>query len=918
VKRLAWQISGPALALAAIGLASCGSARTLSVQANGTVESDDPEVPLLRLLRGLQTRASFLMFTAHPDDEDGGTLVYETRKEGARGALFTITRGEGGQNAVSSDLDDSLGLIRTEELLRSDEYYGVDQYFSSLVDFGFSKTPEETLRKWSHDRLLSDAVRVVRTVRPLVILSEFVGAAVDGHGNHQVAGRLAQEAFLAAGDPNCFPEQIRDGLRPWSPLKIYARLPRAQVTPRGIYDYAADKYVSLELVNLVNQTRSRHLPPATLQIPEGDRAPQSPLTYYQIARAALSLQKSQGGEGTLPRAPFESPYYRLASRVPALPVETSFFDGIDSSLAGNAEIAAGEKKFLSDGLLSVARLVGSAFDQYEAGRPAAAAPFLADSLKIIRVLIEQTCASSLLVSNKDDVLFELRRKERQTEQALTLALKISLQSTSRTGPDGLALGMVSPGETFRVEARILNDGEHDLTVEGIDVVSSDAKNWRRGSDGPAPRLLRAGEKAEWGFSIYVPADASLSRPYFSRASNQQPYYDLLDPRDRNLPLAPYPLSAHARLKYRDVSFDLTRVVESVPADPGSETPTRPVLVGPVISLAVSPSVRAFLIGTPYFPLSCTVRGSGTGPEDGVVRLNLPPGWRSEPGEAHFRLTRHTREQTIAFSIFPGVRQAATYTITAAAYSRGRTFTEGYHLTGYKGLTPYPYYQPAESHAVAVDAALARELKIGFVPGTGNEVPEALTGLGQRVAILDAATLSTADLKTYDAVMIGTGSYSVRPDLKSANDRLLEYVRNGGVLILQYNLQGFDRNYSPYPFTLGSNPQKVVDETAPVQVLEPENALLKWPNTITEADFRGWVEERGHGFPKRWDSHYLPLLETHDPDQFPQRGGLLLARYGKGFYVYDAFALHRQLASGVPGAFRILANLVSLKKNPAVN
>ena len=237
------------------------------------------------------------------------------------------------------------------------------------------------------------------------------------------------------------------------------------------------------------------------------------------------------------------------------------------------------------------------------------------------------------------------------------------------------------------------------------------------------------------------------------------------------------------------------------------------------------------------------------------------------------------------------------------------------MVGYPGLRPYPYYRPAVYRAVGVDVKTAPGLSVAYLPGTGDDVPQALQNLGQAVRVLSAGDITHGDLSGFDAIILGTRAYAVRPELKSANRRLLDYVRNGGVLLVQYNLQGFDQDYGPYPFTLGSNPQKVVDEQSKVVILDPHSPVFTWPNHITEADFNGWVEERGHGFMQKWDPRYQALLETHDPDQDPQRGGLLLARYGKGAYIYDAFALYRQLPAGVPGAYRILANLVSLGKNP---
>jgi hypothetical protein len=280
------------------------------------------------------------------------------------------------------------------------------------------------------------------------------------------------------------------------------------------------------------------------------------------------------------------------------------------------------------------------------------------------------------------------------------------------------------------------------------------------------------------------------------------------------------------------------------------------------------------------------------------------------------MSRDGEDQSVAFTVLPGAVQAKDFKITAVAEYQGKQFTEGYKMAGYAGLRAYPFYRPAVYHAVGVDVKTAPGLKIAYLPGTGDEVPQALENLGQNVRILAASDVAQGDLSGYDAIVLGVRAYAVRAELKSANNRLMEYVKNGGVLIVQYNLQGFDRDYGPYPFSLGDNAQKVVDEASKVTLLKPESPVFTWPNRITDADFGGWVEERGHGFMATWDKQYEPLVETHDPEQDPQLGGLLLARYGKGAYVYDAFALYRQLPAGVPGAFRILANLVSLGKNPS--
>ncbi|HTS76384.1 MAG TPA: PIG-L family deacetylase [Bryobacteraceae bacterium] len=933
--------------LAGLFYAAFSRAAEQQPEVNATaIAPDSGAAGLSHLLRQLQTRASLLMITAHPDDEDGGMLAYETRGEGVRAALLTLTRGEGGQNVMSGDLYDALGLVRTQELLIADRYMAVDQYFSRAVDYGFSKTLEEATQKWTHDRVLSDAVRVVRMFHPLVVTSVFVGAPTDGHGHHQMAGETAQEVYLAAGDPKMFPEQIREGLKPWSPLKVYARVPAFQITKEGMYDYAIDKFVPVRFFDYVNKTWSTTRPSTTLEIQEGVADPENGLTYLQIAREGLGYQRSQNGGGAIPLpSSFASAYHRYGSRIPAKEQENSFFDGIDVSLNGIADLAKGDTKFLSVGLEEISRNATEALKQYSADRPWSIAPLIAEGLKNDRALIERVKSSTL--EGKDDALFELEVKERQFEEALAAALEISLQTTvaepiPARGPGrqsatdaafsagrGAFLGrgggptftIAIPGQSFDVEAQVFDQSPEKVAVESMQVQPSDGKNWSIHGDA-APREIEGNHEAQWRSSVTVPEDAALTRPYYSRPNEEQPYYDVRDERYRNLPTAPYPLSVRARLAYRGVPFEVAQVVQTNERVPGIGIVRNPLIVGPAISVSVSPPAGAVPFGTKSFQLACLVHSNVKGPAQGAVHLDLRRrGWRSEPAEAQFAFARDGEDKTIVFTVEPArsvvddSRPVTRHTITAVAEYNGHEYKEGYHLTGYPGLRPYPYYRPATYTAVDVDVKLPPHLSIGYLPGTGDDVAQALENLGANVRILAASDITNGNLSGFDAIVLGTRAYAVRGELKTANSRLMDYVRNGGALIVQYQLQDFDREYGPYPFTLGGNPQKVVDEGSEVTILDPSSAAFAWPNKITAADFKGWVEERGHGFLREWDSRYTPLVETHDPDQDPQKGGLLLARYGKGFYVYDAFALYRQLPSGVPGAYRILANLVSLGKNP---
>ena len=890
------------------------------------IDVDRGAAGLSRWLAAIRTRASILMVTAHPDDEDGGMLAAESRGRGTRATLMTLNRGEGGQNAMAMDLYDELGLVRTQELMLADRYYGVDQYWGTVIDYGFSKTREEALEKWGYDRVLSDVVRVIRMTRPLIVTSVFVGAPTDGHGNHQVAGQMAQEAYVAASDPKRFPEQLREGLRPWSPLKVYARVPFfAPTKEKTIFDYATNKYVPIRFHDYVNNTWISERPATTVEIPEGTLDPAAGLTYLQISRTGWGYQKSQnGGNTTPPASSYSAPYHRYGSRIPAASKEKSFYDGIDISLAGIASLTTGDTAFLKAGLEQISKLANDACERYRPDSPAAIAPTLAETLKATRSLRERVESSGLAEPGKSDVTFELHVKEEQLTKALTLALGLSFDASvaPEREPNGRFGGgqsptftMAIPGQPFSVDARLVNGGPEAITVAGIEVTASDGRNWNIRAAKPPEPALAGGHDSRCKFSIGAPEDAQLTKAYFTRRDREQPYYDLTDERYRNLSLAPYPLAASVKLEYRGATFELRQAVQTNQRIEGIGIVENPLLVAPAISVSLSPSAGAVPLESKSFAFSCTLRSNVKGPAQGALRLRLPDGWEAAPAQIPFSFARDGDGETFTFQITPHNIQAKKYEIRAVADYAGKTYEEGFRLVGYAGLRPYPYYRPATYQAVGVDVKTAPGLRVAFLPGTGDDVPRALEDLGLHVQILSSSDIENGDLSGFDAIVLGVRAYAVRPDLRAANGRLLNYVKNGGVLIVQYNLQNFDHDYGPYPFTLGSNPQKVVDEGSQVKFLDPNSPAFAWPNRITPADFSGWEEERGHGFMEKWDARYQSLVETHDPDQDPQKGGLLLAHYGKGIYIYDAFALYRQLPSGVPGAFRILANLVSAGKNP---
>lgn len=864
-------------------------------------------------LEKLHTRASLLFIVAHPDDEDGGLLTYEARGQGARVALLTLNRGEGGQNLMSNDFDDALGLVRTQELLAADRYYGVQQFFTRVVDFGFSKTQEETLQQWGRERVLADVVRVVRQVRPLVIASTFVGGPSDGHGNHAAAGELAQEVYAAAADPKLFPEQIRAGLLPWHARKVYARVPLRAFTPKGIFDYARGMYTPGRVYDYVHRRWIEGKPAVNVEVPEGTYDPVLGASFTQIARQGLAEQRTQlSGIGIPDLQPASTPYHLYGSEVKTSEHESSLFSGIDTTLVGIADLAPGEPTgALREALRAINGDVEQAMRQFRANQPQAIAPVLAHGLAATNALLQQVAAGDLKATAKANIEHELRIKQAQFNDAIIEAL--GLQFTARVagrgrggrGGPAVSRQVVIPGEQFRVNTHFANPTHAPLTLTSVSL--------RSAANQPAWRVSHPAPAAAEVFTVTVPAKAPATRPYYSRPNDIQPWYGIDDPRYVTLPTTPYPLSAWAKMDYQGVTLTMAQEVETVARPEASGIVENPLVVAPPISVVVDPRQGIVPLSAHELNLTVTVQSNVPGPARGSVHLRLPEGWTAAPANADFALQQSGEEAPLHFTVTPRALSRSSYSITAVASYDGHDYEEGYHTAGYAGLRPYNLYFPAIYKTRGVQVAIAPELKVGYVTGTGDPVAQNLVNLGVQVRFLSPSDIASGDLSAYDVIVLGIRTYAARPELRTFNGRLLNYVHNGGVLIVQYQTSEYDHDYGPYPYSLGGNGERVVVETDPVDILKPDDPLLRWPNHITEADFQGWVEERGHGFMQSWDPHYTALIETHDPEQPPQKGGLLYADYGKGVYVYEGVALYRQLADGVPGAYRIFANLLSLPR-----
>ena len=885
---------------------------------------DRGQADLVQSLKRLGTTASVLYIVAHPDDEDGALMTYLSRGMGARVTLLTLTRGEAGQNAMSAEEGDGMGLIRTQELLKADEYYGVSQLWGTEVDFGFSKTQEEAFKNWGRDRVLYDAVLAVRKVRPLVIIASFVGGVTDGHGQHQVSGEIAQEAFKVAADPNVFPDQLKDGLQPWQPLAVYSRTPFARVTQQGMFDYATGKWTPAKFHNYVTGEWTTGTVSSDVTIPVGAWDPLLGRTYSQIAREGWGMQKSQyGGASPALSGPQQGDYHLwgvapAASQAKSDAGKASLFVNnkvdIDTSLSGLARLAGdAPPAWLSDGLKQVQSGLADFTAQCPDHCGVEGAKKLVPIYQQTLDLYARVKESDLAAKPKADLEFELGAKIDTFQTVFQDLLGLDLIAFTTRNGDGQPGGgnrggtadetprSVTPGQTFRVRAHLAN-ALGAAKLERAWLVSHSGSEWKaEGGVKEAP----AASVGDAVFQVQAAEDAQPTAPYFTRKTTEQPYYDISNPAWRLRSFMPYPLEAWAEFSFQGVPIRIGGIVQTLQRITGPGGIYEPLVVTPLVGARVQPDARLLPLNGSSLPVHVTVQTVGAA--EGTVSLKLPEGWTAIPTEAHFARKSAGDTEPLEFQVRPASAGVGAYTIEAVAQSGSKSYAQGWHNVAYPGLLAYNQYEPSDVHTRKVDVKLAPGLKVGYVMGTGDTVPEAIQELGVTPHLLTTEELQMGDLSQWSTIVIGIRAYSNRPELTMVEARLEDYVRRGGTLVVQYQSQTFP---APLPLAMGQTPDRVVDETTPVKLLAPQNPVLSWPNKITTADFNDWYEERGHSFLDTWDSGYTALTETADPGQDPQRGGLIVTHPGKGTFIYVAYALHLQLPELVPGAYRILANLLS--------
>ena len=792
-------------------------------------------------LQKLNVLGRVLYIAAHPDDENTNLMAFWANGSLYDAAYLSITRGDGGQNLIGPELRERLGVIRTEELLAARRIDHASQFFSRAIDFGFSKTADETMRIWDHDKILADVVWIVRKFRPDVMVTRFSPEDHLTHGHHTASAILALEAFTAAGDPNRFPEQLTF-VKPWQPTRL--------VWNTSPFFFS-----------------NRNLPfdPTGLTILEaGGYNPLLGKAYTEIAAASLSMHKSQG-VGSPPRRGARKEYFKPLE---GQPMASSLFDGIDTtwSRVPNSQ--------------SVATEIHQIISQFHPTDPAASVPGLLKLRQVMSGLHDDTWVAE---------------KKAELDEIIVQCLGLHAEAST-------ANETVTPGQTEKVKLEAINRSSIPITLQEVRCSLS-------GDSMKIDEALPFNELVTKDFSCKIPENTPYSQPYWLRKPGTLGAFAVDDQNLVGLPENPPELPVEIVLQVNGQELRYTLDTKYRLVDPVAGELRRPLVIAPPVFAKIADNVLVFGTNKPK-PVSVRVTAA-TGPVKGELRLAVPQGWGINPPSVPIDLKGANAETVVTFTVTPP-DQDCEGTLRAIVSVDGRDYSVERVRISYPHIGVQTLMPPAEVKLVRADIRKKGD-RIGYIPGAGDDVPESLEQMGYSVKILNEGDITANNLAQFSAVVMGIRAYNTQDRIFNWLPELFAYAKAGGVVIAQYNTLADLKTDQFAPYSLEISRDRVTDENAEMRILAPNHPLVTTPNKITSKDFEGWVQERGLYFPKNWDPAWTAILSSNDPQEKPLDGGLLVAKVGKGFFIYTSYSWFRQLPAGVPGAYRLFANMLSLGK-----
>lgn len=794
-------------------------------------------------LKKLTVLGSALYIAAHPDDENTRMITYLANQELMRTAYISLTRGDGGQNLIGPEIRELLGLIRTHELLEARKLDGGIQFFTRANDFGFSKTPAETFRIWEREQVLADLVFTIRLFQPDVLITRFPPAKYnyDTHGHHTASAILAEEAFVAAGDPERFPEQLKY-VAAWQPKRLYWN------TSTWFY-----KNQGVEMDTL-----------GKLKVNVGGYNPLLGCSYTELAAQSRSKHSSQGF-GT---AEVRGDEWEYLEYVAGHMAQKNLFEDINTTW-----------ERLPNGK-AIGALLNTAYSQFQPANPAASVAKLLEARKLMEALPKNYWRETKLA---------------ELDAVLKSCLGLYFEAVA---PEEF----LTPGQFFNVKVEAINRSSVPVKLVKVSYpfVAKDT----------AMALNLAPNKGNsWGNTVAVPITMGTTQPHYLRKEGTLGMFKVDEQELRNQPMAEAPLQVLLHVEVAGQLLTFTQPIQYKFTEPSKGELYRSITITPPVTANLQDKVLVFADNKAK-KVAVAVKG-WVNDLSGEVRLKLPPGWVSVPVSQPVKLGAKGMETIVEFDVLPPPGESNGELEVIVQMPTG-IFNVSSVVIDYPHIPRLVVFPRAAAKLVRLDLKMKGQ-KLGYIAGAGDEVPSSLQQIGYTVTQLQGQDLTLAQLKTYDAVILGVRALNTIEELKFQMPLLLEYANEGGTVVVQYNTNHrlVTADFAPYPITLSR--QRVTEEDAIVNILDPKHPLLNTPNKITDKDFTNWVQERGLYFPSEWAPEYTALLSCNDTDEAACKGSLLVAQYGKGWFVYTGLSFFRQLPAGVPGAYRLFTNIISLGK-----
>ncbi len=789
-----------------------------------------------------------LYIAAHPDDENTRLIAYLANHVKARTAYLSLTRGDGGQNLIGTELRELLGVLRTEELLAARGVDGGEQFFSRANDFGFSKHPDETLAIWNKDEVLSDVVRTIRKLKPDVIINRFNHRTPGTtHGHHTSSAILSVEAFDLANNKNIYPEQL-DHLNTWQPRRLFFNT--------GWWFYGSrENFEKADKTNL-------------LSVDVGTYYPLKGVSNNEIASLASSQHLCQGFGRISFRGSQEEYVELLKGDLPKN--KSDLFQGINTTWT---RVKGGK---------AIGAILNKVETNFNFNNPTV---HLQDLVK----------AYQLIQNIEDEHWKKQKSKEIKRIIEATTGLYIEAVANQSSTP---------PGDQVTINFEAINRSSQNIVLKTIEILNYSSKI--------SPEItLNDNKKWTEQLGFNIDKNAKTTAPYWLSEKWSLGTYKVKDAKLIGLPETPRAIKVLFNIQVAGVTIPFTKDLVYKYSNPAKGEIYEPFEILPAVTASIGDKVTIFADATPKeFPIKIK---AGKKNLNGQVSLSYPKGWLVTPNTIDFTITQKGDEKTVVFTVTPPNKESEGV-ISPILTIDGKTYSKELIEINYDHVPKQSILLNSEAKVVRLDIQKAGE-NIGYIVGAGDAVPESLKQIGYNVLTIDPQEIQEGTLDKFDAIVVGIRAYNVNQTLKFKQRFLLDYVKGGGNLIIQYNTArrrglGID-NLAPYPLTLSRD--RVTDENAEVRLLAKNHSLLNFPNKIESTDFDGWVQERGLYFPNEWGKEFTPILSMNDKGETAKNGSLLVAPYGKGHYIYTGLSFFRELPAGVSGAYKIFANMLSIGK-----